>query len=143
VIGDSITAANYFPTLCGKPALNAGISWSTSHDWAPRAAELVRRAQPSVVILALGNNDARPDWHDDYRKLARYAFFAVTPKQPEKAAFIRTLVSTVPVPDQTYDGTHLTTVGAREWVRRIDTKCAMLSAQQTDKAKMLGTSGAK
>jgi lysophospholipase L1-like esterase len=126
VIGDSITAANYFPTLCGRPALNAGIGWATSHDWAPHAAELVRRARPSIVVLALGNNDTRSDWRDDYRAIARFATLAVTPKQPDKAAFIRSLLPSVPVPGETYDGTHLTTQGAREWVRRIEAECRVL-----------------
>src|SRR4051794_20179230 len=41
VIGDSTAGANYFPTLCGRPAMNAGIGWATSHDWAPHVAEIV------------------------------------------------------------------------------------------------------
>lgn len=126
VIGDSIVAANRLPVLCGRPALNAGIEWSTAHDWAPHVDELVRRARPALVILALGNNDTRSDWRQDYRRIARHARIAVTPKQPEKAAFIRTLLPSVAVPADTIDGTHLTSRGAREWTRRVEAKCKEL-----------------
>lgn len=126
VIGDSITASNYFLTLCGRPAFNAGIGWATSHDWAPHVADLVRRARPSIIVIALGNNDIRSDWKDDYRRIAKFGTFAVTPKQPDKAAFIRSLLPSVPVPSQTYDGTHLNKEGAREWVRRIEDECRKL-----------------
>lgn len=124
VIGDSITAQIYLPKLCGKPALNAGIAWATSHDWAPHASELVRKAQPSIVILALGENDDFGDWEEDYRKLAMLADFAVTPRQPDRAAFIRSLLPSVPVPGQTLDGVHLNPDGRKEWVRRVEAKCS-------------------
>lgn len=126
VIGDSITAANYIPTLCGRPALNAGIGWSDSHQWAPHVAELIRKARPDVVVIALGENDDHDGWQDDYRKIARFGTFAVTPRQPDRAAFIRSLLPSVPVPSQTYDGVHLTAEGDREWTRRVEAKCREL-----------------
>src|SRR4051812_42762010 len=55
VIGDSITEYNRFETLCGRPALNAGIAWARTADWLPAAPNVTRKVP--LVILAIGFND--------------------------------------------------------------------------------------
>lgn len=124
VVGDSIAATNYIPTLCGRPALNAGIGGASSKLWAPHLQDLLKRARPSIVIIALGeNDDENPHWKDDYRRIAKFGTFAVTPKEADRAAFIRSVLPSVPVPSQTIDGIHMNIAGSREWVRRVEAQC--------------------
>ena len=76
VLGDSHTELAMIDRLCGKPVLNAGISGARIGRMAKFGSELLREIEPSLVIVALGTNDA---WaHDptetasfeaDYRKL--------------------------------------------------------------------------
>lgn len=76
IVGDSIVEWSYFPSACGAPVFNAGITSAGLHDLAPLAAELTSILQPSRIILAIGTNDATigrvipaADWARDYERL--------------------------------------------------------------------------
>lgn len=123
VIGDSITEMVRFDRLCGLPALNAGIGWSTSRDWVPDAPKVIRAVHPSIVVLAVGTNDGG-DWHDDYRRLAKLSTFAVVPSDPARAAFVRSIIRAVPAPTSTVDGKHPDAAGAKQWIAAVEQGCA-------------------
>jgi dienelactone hydrolase len=104
VIGDSITERIRFDTLCGLPALNAGISWSTSKDWLPDAREVIAAAHPSIIVLEIGTND-RGRYPRERQELERLATF------------------TVPSPSSTVDGVHPDQRGAGEFRAAIERRC--------------------
>lgn len=118
VIGDSITERIRFETLAGMPALNAGIGRATCKQWLPDAKSVIDAVKPSVVVLALGTND-KGRWHDDYRKLARLADFAVEPADPARAAFVRSVIRSVPGPTSLV-GLHPDATGARQWIAAVE-----------------------
>lgn len=124
VIGDSITERNHFDQLCGRPAINAGISWSTSQDWLADGPRLVTAARPSIVILALGTNDG-PGWQAHYRQLVESTrpAFAVAPADPDRAAFVASILPAVAGPRQLQDGLHPDKAGAQAWRTAIDAEC--------------------
>ncbi|WP_404336842.1 SGNH/GDSL hydrolase family protein [Sphingomonas sp. MMS12-HWE2-04] len=97
LIGDSITEFAYVPLLCGRPVLNAGLGGSRVTEWQGLVPKLLADAKPSLVIFALGVNDARrttlakPDaWQRDYARLveqvhgARVAIMGIQPIEPDK-----------------------------------------------------------
>ena len=76
MIGDSRTDLLHLGRMRGGDVLNAGIGGSTVADWRDLAPDLVARADPAEVIVALGVNDARragmppfERWRADYRRL--------------------------------------------------------------------------
>lgn len=117
VIGDSITEQMRLETLCGLPALNAGITWATSADWLPHAQAVIEAAKPSIVILALGTNDQAIG--PEYRQLAKLADFAVQPANKSVSAVIRA----APAPTSTSDGIHPDLEGAEQWKRNVEALC--------------------
>jgi hypothetical protein len=58
VIGDSITEFTYLPSLCGKPALNAGIGGAVIGDATRLMADLSSILRAHTIVLAIGINDA-------------------------------------------------------------------------------------
>jgi lysophospholipase L1-like esterase len=76
VLGDSIVEMQVFSTLCGRPVLNGGISEIDVDRLAGRAGIIAEAARPSLVILAVGINDAYvgtrvpiAQWQARYRQL--------------------------------------------------------------------------
>lgn len=104
VIGDSITERVRFDTLCGKPALNAGISWATSKDWLPVARQVIAAARPSVVVVSIGTND-KGRFLQERHELESLATF------------------TVPPPTSTVDGVHPDAKGAQQFIAEIEEGC--------------------
>jgi hypothetical protein len=104
VIGDSVTERVRMPFLCGKPALNAGIGWSTSKDWLPDARKVIAAARPSIIVVETGPND-----HGRYAK--------------ERAELDRLATFTVDPPRDTVDGVHPNAEGAKELIEEIDARC--------------------
>ena len=58
VLGDSNVELQIFSTLCGKPVFNAGVSGITTAALIEPARMVVRRAEPAVIVVAVGVNDA-------------------------------------------------------------------------------------
>lgn len=58
VVGDSIAELAHFDSLCGAPALNAGISGITTGNMAPIAIDIIMREKPTLVVVQLGTNDS-------------------------------------------------------------------------------------
>lgn len=59
VMGDSLTEMARFPeTICGKPVVNAGVGGATISDFNFLAPRLLDGVTPSLVVVALGANDA-------------------------------------------------------------------------------------
>jgi lysophospholipase L1-like esterase len=57
--GDSITEGALIPrTICGKSTTNAGIGGATVGVFSNVARHLVEKSRPSIVVIALGSNDA-------------------------------------------------------------------------------------
>lgn len=104
VIGDSIAERVRMPTLCGRPVLNAGISWSTSKDWLPDAKKVIAAAQPSIIALEIGTND-KGRFADERQQLTKLVTF------------------TVPPPKSTVDGIHPDARGAAEFRAAIEQGC--------------------
>ena len=76
MIGDSRTDQLHLGAMRGRELLNAGIGGSGVADWLDDAPDVVARADPAEVIVALGVNDARRErlpalerWRADYRRL--------------------------------------------------------------------------
>lgn len=112
VIGDSTAEFNRFDSLCGLPALNAGIAWSSASDWLGDDLRVIRAARPSLVILALGSNG--PLDQDAYKLIAERtgAQLAVPPRDAGMAAYIATLLP-VTAPVSSYrDDKHPSAAGA-------------------------------
>lgn len=116
VIGDSVAEQVRFDTLCGKPALNAGIAWSSVANWRGDARKVIEAARPSLVILSLGTNGA-----DGFEELVREtgAAFAVAPA----AKSLPAVVPLVAGPTSTRDGVHPTVEGARQWIEAVEEGC--------------------
>lgn len=104
VIGDSVTERVRMPILCGRPALNAGIGWSTSADWLPDAHQVIAAAHPAIVVVEIGEND-RGHFAAERRQLEQLATF------------------TVPPPPSTVDGVHPDARGARQFIAEINERC--------------------
>ena len=98
LVGDSITEFAYVPDLCGKPVLNAGLAGSQVGDWERRLPAMLTAAKPSIVIFALGINDAKRGssakpraWRQSYQSLiaqvreAKIAIVGVQHVEPGKA----------------------------------------------------------
>jgi GDSL-like lipase/acylhydrolase family protein len=61
VIGDSITEMARLPdTICGRPVVNAGIGGATIRDFQSLSI-WDDTARPSLIVIALGANDAAAD----------------------------------------------------------------------------------
>lgn len=137
VIGDSTAEFNRFDSLCGLPALNAGIAWSTPQDWLGDAPKVIQAARPSIVVLALGSN-LRHGWQDSFRTLANLseARFAVAPRDRQAAAFIATVLPLATGAKSYRDDKHPDAKGAAEWRASIDAACLKYrEASQTGQAR--------
>jgi lysophospholipase L1-like esterase len=86
-IGDSITEGAVLPqTICGRPTVNAGIGGATVGTFANAAKLIIEEARPSLVVIALGTNDASRDnetpvevFHRQYENLLEAAMGAGAP----------------------------------------------------------------
>jgi lysophospholipase L1-like esterase len=59
VVGDSIVEAATLPvSLCGHPVVNAGIGGATVTDFKLAGISFLGKSRPSLVVIALGMNDA-------------------------------------------------------------------------------------
>ena len=58
VLGDSIVERQYIAHLCGRPVLNAGISGITAGRMSEVAPPIVAAADPALVVVAVGVNNA-------------------------------------------------------------------------------------
>lgn len=60
VFGDSLTEFAKLDTLCGAPALNAGVSGATVQDTAGWSDDLIAAShRPERLVFALGTNNAK------------------------------------------------------------------------------------
>jgi lysophospholipase L1-like esterase len=136
VIGDSITEMSRLPeTIDGRPVVNAGIGGATISDFAAIAPRLLEGSSPSLIVVALGANDAgSQSIQQDYatllqqlRKLSsRLLAIAVTPAsgsdliniavkaaaQSEGVPFVE---MPMPVGSTLADHMHLNAAGYRIW----------------------------
>lgn len=112
VIGDSVTERVKFDRLCGRPALNAGISWSTSNDWLPDVHAVIAAARPSVIVLEIGSNDHDRD-ANAHRWLHNLATFEIA------------------TPSSTVDGLHPDALGARQFIAEIEQGCATVAKSRS------------
>lgn len=119
VIGDSVAERARFSTLCGKPALNAGIAWSTSADWLPDARKVIKAARPSLVILSIGTNDGA---QSAFAELAKEtgAAFAIAPRGKESLA---SPIPLLPAPTSYLDDKHPDARGYSQWLAQIQGHC--------------------
>ncbi|WP_174273740.1 SGNH/GDSL hydrolase family protein [Sphingomonas bacterium] len=61
VVGDSIAERSGLTSLCGRAVFNGGVSSATAEDVADHARGWIASLHPSIVIVALGMNDAKAD----------------------------------------------------------------------------------
>lgn len=62
-LGDSITELTHFTELCGRPALNAGLTGARLEDILPLADRILPIVQPEIVTVAIGINDSRKSFN--------------------------------------------------------------------------------
>ncbi|WP_035675119.1 SGNH/GDSL hydrolase family protein [Bradyrhizobium liaoningense] len=72
-VGDSITESALFPEeVCGKAIINAGVGGATASSYADKVLAGVPAFKPSLIVIALGTNDAlakNADFARDYERL--------------------------------------------------------------------------
>ncbi|MDA9408553.1 SGNH/GDSL hydrolase family protein [Bradyrhizobium sp. CCBAU 45384] len=73
-IGDSITESASLPSsICGRPVVNAGIGGASVQSYPQIASELLEEMKASLVVIALGTNDASkampPNFREQYMQL--------------------------------------------------------------------------
>lgn len=74
VLGDSITEAATLPeTICGHAVVNAGIGGANVDDLIAVASSLLQGKSPSLVVVAIGTNDAHATEGREERFSASYA----------------------------------------------------------------------
>jgi len=133
VIGDSVVERMKFGSVCG-PVVNAGVGSSTTEDFRPAVKELVRKARPSRVIVALGNNDverlSESRFADNMQSiigdLGGLPVTLVGEYTRKLDRIIRPLGPFVPWPlrdDETFDGVHPTEAGKLAWQRAVLGDC--------------------
>ena len=61
VFGDSVTELAQFSQICGRDALNAGVSTRRAGEMTRLVREVMAISDPDIVFIALGVNDA---WRD-------------------------------------------------------------------------------
>lgn len=74
VIGDSVTELAAISTICGKPALNAGVSGRQASGVEAVASAILKATKPDLVVIAVGKNDAwadNPTPSDDFHASMR------------------------------------------------------------------------
>jgi lysophospholipase L1-like esterase len=71
VLGDSIVELADLPEMCGRRALNAGLAGARVAQVEALAARLLPRTRPSLVVLAVGVNDANVEAPTDPAAFAR------------------------------------------------------------------------
>lgn len=128
VIGDSTAEFNRFDRLCGLPALNAGVAWSRSRDWFEDGPRVVAAARPSIVVLALGENETG-DWIPDYRKLARAtgARIGILPADKTLKAKLGETLTVADGAGSFRDGKHPDAKGAEQWRESVNAACRSLT----------------
>jgi lysophospholipase L1-like esterase len=141
VIGDSLTEIGYWPTMCGRLPVPAGISSARSDTWLPHAKPLARSLRPDVVVLAVGTNDLLTlrrlgPYEQLVTTLADYRLVAVpihqAPALPPAAVreANRRIASAVEntadaISAVTSDGLHMTAMDYADWFAAIERKlCA-------------------
>ena len=83
IIGDSISGMVEIEELCGLPVTNASVEGSRPVQWQQLAPDLERRANPAVVVLALGINETQTQLPFDARRFQReYQALAASFKTP-------------------------------------------------------------
>lgn len=131
VFGDSTVARQNITILSGLPVLNAGVGSTKAADIAELTPEIIRRAQPLRIIVAISANDFILDritplneWKQTVAAYPNATFVGITPNGspivPQADQFLASLGSYVPpIPmSLTTDGIHLSRTGAEEWQRR-------------------------
>ena len=134
VIGDSVTEMSRLPeTINGKPVVNAGIGGATISDVKAIAARLLEGSNPSLIVVALGANDAgsqsiRRDYAALLQKLRKFSprllAIAVTSLSGPDLANIKAAAQDegvefveIPIPlgSTLADHVHLNAAGYRIW----------------------------
>lgn len=133
IIGDSLVERQYLATLCGAPALNAGIGSATTREFTGNAGQLYKALRNAKrVVIGLGANDALrvpvPEYAANLRAIAGafqgsdLAIVGVpdAPDYDRAASDTAREIGAVFVPyavpkSKTIDGLHLTAEGASIW----------------------------
>jgi lysophospholipase L1-like esterase len=143
VLGDSIVEQQQIAQLCGRPALNAGISGARVRHFIDLTPRILALARPSRVVVALGANDLRGPKATSPAQLERQFQQVLDAAGPRPivmgvagtgAEEINRRLSAVthtqggtfvaPLPVAlTVDGVHPSSEGKREWRRRIEAAC--------------------
>lgn len=136
VIGDSLTEAGRWPTMCGHSPVPAGISGARSDTWLPHAKAIADALKPEIVVLAIGTNDVLAQgrlgpYEEVAASLSGYRLVAVPvlamPAADQEAVLganrrIRNAVARTAeaVGVATNDGVHLTAEDYTHWFTAIE-----------------------
>jgi lysophospholipase L1-like esterase len=92
VLGDSIVEAADLPaSICGHAVINAGIGGTTIGYFVRNAALLLREVRPSLVVLAVGINDASSGGQADRIVSFREAYRATLQSLPAVPVAVATI----------------------------------------------------
>jgi lysophospholipase L1-like esterase len=92
VLGDSIVEAADLPaSICGHVVVNAGIGGTTIGYFVRNAAPLLREVKPSLIVLAVGINDASSGGQDDRIEPFREAYSAALQSLPSVPVAVATV----------------------------------------------------
>jgi lysophospholipase L1-like esterase len=92
VIGDSVVEAADLPaSICGHAVVNAGIGGATIGYFVRNAALLLRDVKPSLIVLAVGINDASSGGLADRIEPFREAYRATLESLPDVPIAVATI----------------------------------------------------
>jgi hypothetical protein len=132
VIGDSVVEMAPLPAkVCGHPVVNAGIGGTAFADFIRLAPLLFEDRKPFLVVIGLGANERAPlVAQAGFRALAqkledltrRQLAFSTSPDRKlsdaikEEAVLDKVDFLAAPMPQDRFDGVHLTTAAYAPWM---------------------------
>jgi hypothetical protein len=149
VVGDSITEMARLPeTIDGRPVVNAGIGGATIEDFQRIGQDLLQKAKPSFIAVALGTNNAgsnmiRQSYVDLLKKLKKLSprLLAVAVPPQDGAELINAQIKAaaesegvpflempLPAGSTLSDRIHLNAAGYRKWTPALVAAIAALSS---------------
>ena len=134
VLGDSLTEFAKFDSLCGLPALNAGIGGATTDQILEIAPDIIDASRPKIIFVAIGNNDSDTEqWREHYRNLLALAKPDVVvglTDNPQMTKFISEqkqvhYVKPMPLNAENFlpDNLHHTAEGSRQYISNLESAC--------------------
>jgi lysophospholipase L1-like esterase len=83
-IGDSITESARLPSsICGHSVVNAGIGGAAVSSYAEIARDVVGAIDASLVVIALGTNDAGGKFSEDFNNRYRLLVYTIRQHTPK------------------------------------------------------------